>query len=129
MSHPDRKKPTGPYIRKQWERVRTPTIFTGETKVQATSGNDTDVNSIMARFTRTGQLPPATSEPQYADVTALQEDLTEILERGREAQATLDEIRLEAQNRVKNQNKEKPKSEKTEQTQQEAQEEQANIET
>lgn len=42
------------------------------------AGNDTDINIIMSRFERTGILPPATTEPQYADVVDLQGDLTEL---------------------------------------------------
>lgn len=51
------------------------------------AGNDTDVNIIMARFERTGILPPATVEPVYADVVDLQGDLTEISQRAAEALA------------------------------------------
>lgn len=49
------------------------------------AGNDTDINVIMARFERTGILPPNTEQPIYDDVTELQGDLTEIHQRSREA--------------------------------------------
>lgn len=49
------------------------------------AGNDTDINLIMERFSRTGILPEATQQPQYGDVVDLQGDLTEIHQRAREA--------------------------------------------
>lgn len=41
-------------------------------------GNEVNVNTIIARFARTGELPPARREAQYMDVTELQGDLTEL---------------------------------------------------
>jgi len=61
-------------------------------KVDDQAGNDTDVNNIVARFARTGELPPATSQGQYCDVTNLQGDLAEIITKGKEAQAELDRL-------------------------------------
>ncbi len=36
-----------------------------------------DINHVIERFYRTGQLPEATKQPQYGDVTGYQGDLTE----------------------------------------------------
>lgn len=49
------------------------------------AGNDTDINTIMSRFERTGILPPPIAEPQYADVVELQGDLTELHAKAHEA--------------------------------------------
>lgn len=82
-----------PQIRKPWERVRVPLDLEGQVNKTDTSfGNDTDVNKIVERFKRTGVFPtppPDQPDPQYADVTGLQTDLTEALEKGREAQEEL----------------------------------------
>ena len=106
---------TGPYIRRYWERCRTITKIEGESRTQATDGNETDVNKIMARFTRTGHMPLATKEAQYADVTELQSDMTEILERGRQAFKEWENLNNEARTRIKNQT-EREKQPKIEQT-------------
>lgn len=72
--------PNGPRVRQVLENP-----YPSETIDSA--GNDTDINVIMSRFERTGILPPATVEPQYADVVDLQGDLTEINQRSQEALA------------------------------------------
>lgn len=46
-----------------------------------------DINYVIQRFHRTGQLPVAEKEPRYGDVTGFQGDLTE---RWLESQETLD---------------------------------------
>ena len=86
-------------IRSCYHRARHVTEILGESCTQATDGNTTDVNKIMARFTRTGILPEATREGQYADVTDLQGDITEILERGKQAALDLEQLMAEAKKR------------------------------
>lgn len=87
MSTEKQQKPT---IRRPWTRTRQYVDLTGqESKVDTSHGNDTNINNIVARFARTGQLPKCDETPQYADVTGLQQDLTEIIQRGREAQKEL----------------------------------------
>lgn len=56
----------------------------GESVVDAAAGNDTNVNHIMERFQRTGFLPPAAREGQFADVSNLG-DLTDTMVRTQEA--------------------------------------------
>jgi len=51
-------------------------VETDESRTDTSHGNDTDINNIIARFERTGYLPPATEQPQYGDCTELQQDLT-----------------------------------------------------
>lgn len=72
-----------PEIRKPWHRGGSPANLEGQKlKVDQSQGNDTDVNRIVARFARTGQLPQNDKTPFYGDVTSLQEDLTTTLEKG-----------------------------------------------
>ena len=74
----------------------SPTSLEGQQlKTDQSQGNDTDVNKIVARFARTGELPPARGEPQYADVTGLQGDLTELLAKGESARKELQQLENE----------------------------------
>ena len=96
------KRPTGPLIiRNAYNTIRTPIRIEGESRTQAIKGNETDVNAIMERFTRTGVMPPITTEQQYADVTDLQNDLQEILQKGEEAKVKWQELNNEAKKREK----------------------------
>lgn len=79
---------TTPYIRKPFERCRTYTVVAGESMTQQSHADTCDINSIIRRFDNTGVLPPPRHEPQYADVTALQVDLTEAYNSARETIAT-----------------------------------------
>ena len=73
-----------------------------EKKVDDSSGNDTDVNRIVERYQRTGKMPEGPSVPPvYMDVTDMQGDLTEIIEKGKEAQKTLTELKNADQAKVK----------------------------
>lgn len=84
------------YIRKPYERQRLITVVEGESATDQSFGNDTDVNRIVARFARTGILPDANSaQAQYCDVTNLQADLTELIEKGREAMDELNRVKAE----------------------------------
>ena len=83
-----------PNIRTPYTRVRQVAGIPSDSKTVKDAGNDTDVNNIVARFARTGELPPATREPQYGDVTAMQGDLTEIIAKGQAAQKALDDLQL-----------------------------------
>lgn len=79
-------------IRKPRSRERLITQTSGDSKVQDGFGNDTDVNRIVERFTRTGIMPTATREGQYADVSGLQEDLTDLIAKQRQTQAEIREL-------------------------------------
>lgn len=80
------KKAQAPRIRKPYEREAQPWPYHNtESVVDRSFGNDTDVNNIIARFKRTGHLPEQGAPGQYADVTGLQRDLTELVEESREA--------------------------------------------
>lgn len=77
---------TPPTLRMRGQSTRYITIIPGESKVDASQGNDTDINKVVERFTRTGVLPEPTRPPQYIDCTDLQGDLTEMLEKARHVQ-------------------------------------------
>lgn len=68
-----------PRPRPRNSRLRVIATNNGESMTQQAHLDQTDVNAIVARFDRTGQLPPALRAGQYADVTGLQGDLTERL--------------------------------------------------
>jgi len=89
-----------PVIRKPLSRVRQVTEIPGESRTDTQFGNETDVNKIVARFRRTGELPNSNvaGTGEYCDVTNLQGDLTEIIEKGREA---LEEINAIKANQAK----------------------------
>mgnify|MGYP000160647492 CR=1 FL=1 len=87
---------TTPTIRKPYDRVRLIADIPSDSKTVTDAGNDTDINRIVARFRRTGVMPTGNqTEPQYGDVTALQGDLTELIEKGKTAQAALDKLQSE----------------------------------
>jgi len=99
----------GPYVRRPWERHRTITLVEGESKTDTSFGNETNINKIIARFSRTGIIPTDQGrEPQYADVTHLQKDLTEVISEGRAAEQRV----LEANRALQNAKQEKQKAEK-----------------
>lgn len=98
-------------IRQPYHRERTPINFEGYESVTDTShGNDTDVNNIVARFSRTGHLPKPETAPQYADVSGLQGDLTDLINQSREAIESLQE--QDRENEKIKQNKIKENAEK-----------------
>lgn len=100
-----------PMIRQPWSRERVTVNLAGQVGVTDRSwGNDTDVNKIVARFTRHPEEMPDPDAQTYADVTNLQTDLSELINRSREA---LNEYREaerqleEKQNAVAQENAEK----------------------
>jgi hypothetical protein len=48
-------------------------------------GDQTNINLLMERFKRSGEMPPGNNNPQFADVRALQGDLTDVIENGNNA--------------------------------------------
>lgn len=71
-------------VRHPFERVRVFSCVRGESMTHQSHKNQCDVNAIVKRFDRTGELPPPTRPPQYADVSELQGDLTERINLSRE---------------------------------------------
>jgi len=79
-----------PYIRSPYTRVRVQFATVGESKTHQAHAESCDVNNIISRYERTGVLPPARSVPQYADVTGLQGDLTDLHARAQDTIQTAD---------------------------------------
>nr|QJB18779.1 MAG: internal scaffolding protein [Microvirus sp.] len=64
------------FVEPQNFRVRAQTEIFGESMTHESFKDETDINAIVGRYARTGELPPALHAPQYADVTGLQGDFT-----------------------------------------------------
>lgn len=71
-------------VRSPYDRHRHITHIYGESLTHQSHAESCDINNIIRRFDNTGILPPSTREPQYADVTGLQGDLTERINESRE---------------------------------------------
>lgn len=102
-------------VRQPWCRVRVITENDEPSMTQQSHKDQTDVNAIVERFQRTGQLPPAIREPTYADVTELQGDYTEMVNRARQTMQTASEFAAswvetppETQNSTQDQNNTEP---------------------
>lgn len=86
-----------PTIQRWWQRNRVQTPVADESMTDTSFGNDTDINKIVERFSRTGSLPEGPSQqPYYGDVTHLQDDLTSLLERTAQAREVLNELEQKA---------------------------------
>lgn len=72
-------------VRRPWERERLSIKIEGPSRTHQAHKDLVDVNNIVRRYERTGQLPPG-RQGQYGDVTALQGDLTERVNHAREVQ-------------------------------------------
>ncbi|AXL15131.1 internal scaffolding protein [Microviridae sp.] len=110
--HDDQKREAAavagrPGLRKPYERVRTITKVEGESMTDPSFANDTDVNTIVSRFARTGVMPPG-KEGQFADVSGLQKDLTDLIEEGKQATSEL----RNARDKINRELKEKEQTEK-----------------
>lgn len=66
-------------VRKPYHRTRCQSIQGGESMTDRSQAQASDVNFIVKQYARTGTLPPPRMQPQYADVTGLQGDLTDRL--------------------------------------------------
>lgn len=75
---------SAPKMLKPWERIRVQIEGGGDTEVDQSAKQETDVNTIVNRYQRTGQLPPG-REGIFADVSNFQGELTERLEWSKEA--------------------------------------------
>lgn len=71
-------------VRSPWSRLRLQTVIEGESMTVQSEKDLTDINNIVARFDRTGELPPGRGPGEYLDVTMLNGDLLEVMERSQE---------------------------------------------
>lgn len=67
-------------VRNYWDRVRVQASCAGVSKTQQSHKESVDVNHIIKRFDRTGQLPPATQQGVYGDVSDLNAYYGEVVE-------------------------------------------------
>jgi len=77
-------KQQAPYVRRPWERHPVYLVNDQPSMTQQSHYDQTDVNAIVARFERTGAMPPPTKPAMYGDVTDLQGELTELIQRSQE---------------------------------------------
>lgn len=81
-----------PFVRNPFHRLRVQTFPVGESMTQQQHGESVDVNRIVKRYTETGQIPtPNAARAQYADVTELQGDTTELINRSRDTLVRVEE--------------------------------------
>lgn len=83
-----------PHVRPPYCRQRVQLFNDEPSRTQQSHFDQTDVNAIVKRFERTGVLPEGRGIPQYGDVTGLQGEFTDLINRSRaqqtEAQAFID---------------------------------------
>lgn len=72
--------------RSRLSRTRVQSVNDEPSMTDTSQGNDTNVNTIIARFDRTGVLPQPTQEPLYADCVPFNRDLTELLNEAQDIQ-------------------------------------------
>ncbi|AXL14438.1 internal scaffolding protein [Microviridae sp.] len=85
-----------PTIQRWYQRNRYPQINGGESRTDTSFGNDTDINKIVERFARTGTLPEGPSvQPHFGDVTEMQGDLTELLQKSETGRKALAELQAQ----------------------------------
>lgn len=91
-----------PDVRHPHSRVRVYTRVRGVSRTHQSHKDQVDINNIVRRFDQTGELPPSNRQPQYADVTLLQGDLTDRINRSREVldQAGRTHEQLQAQRKA-----------------------------
>lgn len=71
-------------VRRDFERLRLQCVIDDESRTVQSEKDLTDINNIVARFDREGVLPPGKGPGQYMDVTALNADLMDVIERSEE---------------------------------------------
>lgn len=78
-------------VRNLHTRLRVQHIPEGESLTQQSFQDSVDINSIIARYDRTGVLPLPTRPAQYADVSGLNKEFTDLLTVNRRVQARINE--------------------------------------
>lgn len=76
---------TSTTVRHPQEYLRVQTHLYGDSLTHQSHADQCDINAIIRRYDNTGSLPPSyNTEPQYADVTHLQGDLTDRINTSRD---------------------------------------------
>lgn len=73
-----------PFVRNSWCRERLKAKIDPVSMTQESHRDQTDVNAIIARFERTGHMPQNREQPQYGDVSHLNDDLLVIINRAKD---------------------------------------------
>jgi len=68
-----------PFCMQPGERLRVQAKPVGESKTIQADADACDINKIIARYEKTGFLPPVMKQGVYDDVSALNRDLTELV--------------------------------------------------
>lgn len=74
-------------FRKPWMRMPFYTVIEGESMTQQSHAASCDINAIIRKFDRTGELPVGRVSGTFGDVTGLQGDLTEQINASRAVQS------------------------------------------
>lgn len=86
------------YVVRPGHRLRVQTVPVGESMALQSDADACDINNILARYEKTGFLPPAKREGFYDDVSRLNRDLTELMSESVAAFAALDAAQAAAKN-------------------------------
>lgn len=81
-----------PMIRGPFSRFRVRFNCVGESMTHQSHAESCDINRIIDRYDRTGQLPTGRVQGVYDDVTSLQVDLTDAVNRSREVRSETDKF-------------------------------------
>lgn len=73
-----------PIVRSPWSRLRIQTLTPDESMTLQSEKDLTDINYIVKQFDRSGELPGGRGPGEYLDVTMLNADLLEVMERSQE---------------------------------------------
>lgn len=87
----------------RWNDRRRTVTPVGESVTDTSFGNDTDINKIVEKFHRTGEMLPIDENQVYQDVTNLQGDLAEMLTKTAEVRAQLETAKHERDELAKQQ--------------------------
>ena len=70
---------------RSWESHRHQFFPVGETMTIQSERDLTDINNVVAKYQRTGQLPLPTKQAQYGDVSELNRPLGELIQQYQES--------------------------------------------
>lgn len=83
-------------VRKPWERLRVQSVPIGETRTIDSLVDQTDINRIIGKYHRTGQLPDGNGPGQFMDVTELQGTYIELHNKAQQVVETTNELSSQA---------------------------------
>lgn len=83
------------FVRHPNSRPRCKTILTGlRTRTDNAHKDLTDINNIVNRFQRTGSMPTGKGPGVYEDVTLLQGDLTDVINRSKDIVEKAEKVKV-----------------------------------